>query len=80
MALPSLLKCPYIVCAIEPKGYHYYDGMAVKDALNLAKFILHTTIILSSFEIGAPSCSEPIQTAVIDESSFEWIDKPTLKS
>jgi len=55
-----------------------YDGMPVKDAINLVRFILHTTIGLQSFEIGAPSCSEPIQTAVIDEDGFKWIDKPTL--
>jgi len=56
-----------------------YDGMPVKDALHLVRFILKTTIALSSFEIGATLCSEPIQTAVIDENGFEWIDKPSLK-
>jgi len=57
-----------------------YDGMPVKDALNFTKFILKTTIGLNSFEIGAPSCAEPIQVAVIDsKEGFEWVDKPSLK-
>lgn len=55
-----------------------YDGMPVKDALNLVEFILRTTIGLSSFEIGAPLCSEPVQIAVIEEDGFNWIKKPTL--
>lgn len=42
-----------------------YDGMPVKDAVEFVKFILRTTIGLSSFEIGAPSCSEPINIAII---------------
>lgn len=42
-----------------------YDGMPVKDAVEFVKFILRTTIGLLSFEIGAPSCSEPINVAVI---------------
>jgi len=55
-----------------------YDRMPIKDALNFVEFILKTTIGLSSFEIGAPVCSEPVQIAVIDEDGFEWIKKPTL--
>jgi len=42
-----------------------YDGMPVKDAVEYLKFILRTTIGLISFEIGAPSCSEPINIAII---------------
>lgn len=42
-----------------------FDGMPVKDAVVFVKFILRTTIGMSSFEIGAPSCSEPIMVARI---------------
>jgi len=42
-----------------------YDGMPVKDAVEFLKFILRTTIGLISFEIGPPSCSEPINIAII---------------
>ena len=57
-----------------------FDGMPVKDAVNLTKFILRTTIGLNSFEIGAPSCSEPIQVAVINAADgFNWTDdRPIL--
>ncbi len=55
-----------------------YDGMPLKDAINFVKFILHTTIGLNSFEIGAPSCAEPIQIAVIDEKEFQWVYETTF--
>ena len=57
-----------------------FDGMPVKDAVNLIKFVLRTTIGLNSFEIGAPSCSEPIQVAVINAADgFNWTDdRPIL--
>lgn len=57
-----------------------YDGMPVQDAINFVKFILYTTIGLNSFEIGAPSCAEPIQIAVIDEKKFQWVYEPPLTS
>ena len=56
-----------------------YPGMPLKDAVNFVRFILNTTIGLNSFEIGAPSCSEPLQVAVIEENKFKWIDKPKLR-
>ena len=43
-----------------------YDGMPVKDAVEFVEFILRSTIGLLTFEIGAPSCSEPINIAVIN--------------
>lgn len=54
-----------------------YDGMPVQDAINFVKFILKTTIDYVSFEIGAPSCSEPIQISVINEEGFYWIMEPS---
>ncbi len=57
-----------------------FDGMPVVDAVNLIKFILRTTIGLNSFEVGAPSCSEPIQVAIINAADgFNWTnDRPIL--
>lgn len=61
------------------RGAVIYDGMPVKDAVNFVRFILKTTIGFTSFEIGPPSCSEPIHVAVIDpEKGFKWVDKPLL--
>ncbi len=54
-----------------------YDGMPVQDAINFVKFILKTTIDYVSFEIGPPSCSEPIQTSVINEEGFYWVMEPS---
>ena len=54
-----------------------YDGMPVQDAINFVKFILKTTIDYVSFEIGPPSCSEPIQTSVINEEGFNWVMEPS---
>ena len=52
-----------------------YDGMPVKDAVEFVKFILRTTIGLSSFEIGAPSGSEPICIAKISQKGeFEFLE------
>jgi len=42
-----------------------FNGMPVKVAVEFVKFILKTTIGMASFEIGSPSCSEPICVAVI---------------
>jgi hypothetical protein len=56
-----------------------YNGMPVQDAINFATFILQTTIGMSTFEIGAPSCGGPLQIAtVLPEVGFEWIAKPAL--
>jgi hypothetical protein len=51
-----------------------YDGMPVKDAVEFVKFILKTTIGLSSFETGAVSCSEPILIASITpKEGFQYL-------
>jgi hypothetical protein len=56
-----------------------YDGMPVQDAINFAIFILQTTIGLSTFELGDPSCGGPLQVAtILPEAGFEWIQEPTL--
>ena len=56
-----------------------YDGMPVQDAINLAVFIVKTTIGLVSFEIGAPSCGGPLQVAsILPDGTFKWIAKPQL--
>ena len=56
-----------------------YDGMPVQDAVNFAIFILQTTIGISTFEIGSPSCGGPLQVAtVLPEAGFKWIAEPSL--
>lgn len=58
-----------------------YDGMPVQDAINFAIFILQTTVGVSSFEVGSPSCGGPLQVAtVLPEAGFEWIAKPSLEA
>jgi hypothetical protein len=52
-----------------------YDGMPVKAAIEFVKFILKTTIGLSSFEIGSASCSEPISIAIISQKGeFNFLE------
>ena len=56
-----------------------YDAMPVQDAINLAVFIVKTTIGLVSFEIGAPSCGGPLQVAsILPDGTFKWIAQPQL--
>lgn len=56
-----------------------YDGMPVQDSINFATFILNTTIGISSFEIGVPSCGGPLQVAtILPQSGFSWIAEPKL--
>lgn len=56
-----------------------YDGMPVQDAINFAVFILRTTIGLTSFEIGPPSCGGPLQVAcILPATGFQWIAQPQL--
>jgi len=56
-----------------------YDGMPVQDAIDLAVFIVKTTIGFVSFEIGAPSCGGPLQVAsVLPDGTFRWIAQPQL--
>lgn len=58
-----------------------YDGMPVQDAIDFAIFILRTTIGLSTFEVGTPSCGGPLQiAAVLPERGFDWITKPQLRA
>ncbi len=57
-----------------------YDGMPLQDAVNFARFILNTTIGISSFELGVPSCGGPLQVAAITSNNgFEWIDPPRVR-
>ncbi len=53
-----------------------FNGMPVKDAIDFVRFILKTTIWMSSFEIGRPTCSEPICIAVITpDKGFKYEDE-----
>jgi hypothetical protein len=52
-----------------------YDGMPIKVAVEFVKFILRTTIGLASYEVGAPSCSEPISVALIEQKGvFKFLE------
>ena len=56
-----------------------YDGMPVQDAINFVVFILQTTIGISTFEIGVPSCGGPLQVAtVLPDTGFQWVKEPNL--
>lgn len=55
-----------------------YNGMPIFDAVKFVEFILLTTIRLAYFEIGAPSCSEPIDLAVIKDGEFTWKQRKEL--
>lgn len=56
-----------------------YDGMPIIDAIKFVHFILQTTIGLAYFEIGATSCSEPIDLAVIRDGKFEWVKEKRIE-
>lgn len=56
-----------------------YDGMPIIDAIKFVEFILRTTIGLSVYEIGFPSCSEPIDLAVIKDGEFKWVRQKKLE-
>lgn len=55
-----------------------YHGMPVQDAIKFVEFILKTTIGLVSFEIGVPSCSEPIRIAVVDVEDLKFVTEEKL--
>ena len=62
-----------------------FNGMPIQDAISMAEYIISTTIMASTFEMGPPSCGGSIQCAVIHPSRracpddrFEWIAKPKL--
>lgn len=58
----------------------YYDGMPVQDAVELAKFILDTTIAVARFEAGtAVTCGGPLQVAaILPDTGWQWIREPVL--
>lgn len=54
-----------------------FDSMPVQDAIDFAKYILRTTIAFTAFEVGVPTCGEPLQLAVLlRNKGFEWIEEP----
>ncbi len=55
----------------------HYDGMPVQDAINFAAYIVKTTIGMSTYEAGVPTCGGPLQVSLIlPEGGFQWIEKP----
>lgn len=54
-----------------------FDSMPVQDAIDFAKHVLRTTIAFTTFEVGIPTCGEPLQVAVLlRKKGFEWIEEP----
>lgn len=54
-----------------------FDSMPIQDAIDFAKHILTTTISVSTFEPGTPSCGGPLQiAAVLRRQGFEWVEEP----
>lgn len=54
-----------------------FDSMPIQDAIGFAEHILRTTIAMATYEIGFPSCGEPIQIAVImRRKGFTWVNEP----
>ncbi len=54
-----------------------FDSMPIQDAIDFAKYVLRTTISFSTFEIGVPTCGEPLQLAVIlRQKGFQWVEEP----
>lgn len=57
-----------------------FDGMPLQDAIDLARFIISSTIEMARFEMGPPACGGPIDIAVITpDNKFNWIQKKQLK-
>ncbi len=55
----------------------HYDGMPVQDAINFAAYIVKTTIGMSTYEAGVPTCGGPLQIALIlPVGEFHWVEKP----
>jgi hypothetical protein len=54
-----------------------FDGMPMQDAIGFCKFILQTTINVSTYEVGVPSCGGPLHIGIITRSrGFSWISEP----
>jgi hypothetical protein len=54
-----------------------FDAMPIQDTIDFAKHILRTTISVVTFEVGSPSCGEPLQLAVIlRRTGFQWVEEP----
>jgi hypothetical protein len=54
-----------------------FDSMPIQDAIEFAKYVLRTTISFSTFEVGVPSCGEPLQLAVVlRRTGFQWVEEP----
>ena len=59
----------------------YFDGMPVQDAIDLARFILQTTISAARFEAGTALCGGPLQiAAILPETGWQWIQQPELRA
>lgn len=54
--------------------------MPIQDAVNLARFLIHTTIEFDKFKPGAPTCGGPVDVATITKrDGFRWISKKEVR-
>ena len=57
-----------------------FNGMPVQDAIDLASFIVGTTIGLARFEAGPVTCGGPVDIAVAHPNgTFQWIKRKKLE-
>jgi len=56
-----------------------YGAVPVQDAIDLAVFVLRTTIGYVEIDLGPPACGGPLQVAIIlPQTGFSWIEQPQL--
>ncbi len=56
--------------------YHLaFEGMPLQDAVDLAVYLIETTIGRHRFAIGAPGCGGAIDVAVITPQGFNWVSR-----
>jgi len=54
----------------------YTDPMPIIDAIDLAEFLVHTTIMFSRFDVGAATVGGPIEVAAITRhEQFKWVSR-----
>lgn len=58
-----------------------FDSMPNQVAVEFCRYVLRTTIDFAAFEVGVPSCGEPLQTCILNrKEGFIWVDELKLHS
>ena len=54
----------------------YSDPMPIIDAIELAKFLAHVTVMYSKFDVGAATVGGPIEVAAVTRhEQFKWVSR-----